>query len=156
MFLGPELLLQRLDPYLRTADMQLGALVRNKRERRARETAEQGLLVVGRIGIFNDGERLISDIAEARRELQHRQIERGVFGLEVLAGFHYVPDAGGGLRLVVSFRSLGAVDVAAIAKANGGGGHTLAAGFTLASASGPLGCILHALTLAGRGDLLLE
>ncbi len=51
--------------------------------------------------------------------------------VDVVAGFEYVHEAGGGrVRLKISLRSRGGVDVQAVAKHFGGGGHKAAAGFS--------------------------
>lgn len=75
------------------------------------------------------GFRLTSDVAEAIRSSIEEQggTEHGV-----IAGFSYVVDKPGGApRLLFSLRGLGGFDVATFAKANGGGGHTAAAGFSV-------------------------
>lgn len=73
----------------------------------------------GSIAIIADS-RLTSDAAEA--------LDKQV---DVLAGFRYFVDSGGVLRMNVSLRSHTDIDVGAIAKRYGGGGHTRAAGYTV-------------------------
>lgn len=70
------------------------------------------------------GFRLCSDVAEA--------IRARFGGPTVVAGFAYVVDKPGGApTLLYSLRGLDGFNVAAFAKANGGGGHTAAAGFSV-------------------------
>lgn len=72
------------------------------------------------------GARLVSDVAEVIRKKDEEH--HGV-----LAGFTYLVDKPGDEpKLFYSLRGLAGFDVAAFAKANGGGGHTLAAAFSLA------------------------
>lgn len=76
------------------------------------------------------GFRLTSDVAEALRE-------RGRDGPGVVAGFAWFVDSDGVPKLTYSLRSLGDFDVCAFAKANGGGGHRAAAGFSVAPKDAP-------------------
>jgi hypothetical protein len=70
------------------------------------------------------GFRLCSDVAEALR-----QQTDGRTNAAVVAGFAYVVHELSPPQLIYSLRGLDGFDVAAFAKANGGGGHTAAAGF---------------------------
>ena len=73
------------------------------------------------------GFRLCSDVAEALR-----QQTDGRTNAAVVAGFAYVVhEPGDSPQLVYSLRGLNGFDVAALAKTNGGGGHTAAAGFAV-------------------------
>lgn len=81
--------------------------------------------------VFQDratGFRMTSDVAEALRAPRPAHLKA-----EILAGFFYILDeVNGPPRLEYSLRTLsGDFDVSAFAKANGGGGHTRAAGFSV-------------------------
>jgi hypothetical protein len=77
------------------------------------------------------GFRLCSDTAEALRPNHSTETARAI-----VAGFAYVVDKPGGKpRLIYSLRGLGGFDVCTFAKANGGGGHKAAAGFSADPAS---------------------
>lgn len=77
-----------------------------------------------KFGFFNDLDT--SDVGEAART-------QGL-DIDFICGFGYRTDCERGpLKLIFSLRSVrDGFDVGAIAKANGGGGHTAAAGFTIA------------------------
>lgn len=82
---------------------------------------------VSRCAVFQEqacGARLTSDVAEALRE-------KGT-DCKFVAGFSFVVDAPGGVpRLSYSVRGLNGFDVSRFARANGGNGHTGAAGFSV-------------------------
>lgn len=122
VFLGADALAMQ-SPYLDAEYHRLGATLRWKRRATADNIAQHKLYRLGGWRIFNDGKGIVSDVAEAVRELDPEAI--GV------CGFHYAVQNDGGMALVFSMRSCGDLDVAAIAKANGGGGHTKAAGFSV-------------------------
>lgn len=138
------LLGQPQKPYLDGVDIQMGQALFEAHENAVREAVEQCAIfgVNGEDRYVRDGVehvaegvtlyvfqeqasgfRLTSDVAESIR----RRIgdERGV-----VAGFSFVLDKGAEEPMFnVSLRGLGGFDVAAFARANGGNGHTAAAGF---------------------------
>lgn len=127
--------------------IEAGRVVYEKRLKKAAETAAvlqpqsfQGV----RFGLFNDSaEKLTSDVGEAARANGRE--------LDFVAGYFVTNDE----TLVVSMRSVAdGFDVGAIAKANGGGGHTKAAGFQVADGleRAPLDAVHVAIarTLRGR------
>lgn len=153
-------------PYLSDEEVHVGRGLYEAHEQAVRQAVDQkvlfgiampGACTVGLV-VFQEqasGFRLCSDVAEAIR---------GDMGGDtapfVVVGFSYVVDKPGGLpRLLYSLRGLNGFDVAAFAKANGGGGHTAAAGFSvpldaLASAYGttsPYGYIQSALASYLKG-----
>jgi oligoribonuclease NrnB/cAMP/cGMP phosphodiesterase (DHH superfamily) len=84
------------------------------------ETFEAGGL---RFAVFSDPKSLTSDLAELVRQENIA---------DVLVGFFFIRDkADDPLKLVFSCRSNDRFDVSALCKANGGGGHTRAAGFSV-------------------------
>lgn len=96
-----------------------------ERRRNEVERASSAMLTAcnGRVAVFPDGRGLVSDVAELLRG-------RGSTA-ELACGFCYKVD-GTKLTLVFSLRSLQeGVDVGAIAKEHGGGGHVRAAGFAV-------------------------
>jgi hypothetical protein len=103
-------------------ELLVGSMLHARRVAKAREL---GLALprhyAGSIGfaLFNDStEKLTSDVGEAARELGRP--------LDFVAGFFFSETG----QLVFSLRSVAdGFDVGALAKANGGGGHTKAAGF---------------------------
>jgi hypothetical protein len=75
--------------------------------------------------IYNDRDRLLSDVAHVIFERQAK--------VEIVCGFFYKVTSDGELLLVFAMRSRkNGRDVSTIAKRNGGGGHTSAAGFSQA------------------------
>lgn len=107
-----------LEPY----QVETGRLIYEARLRRAAEVAASTAddVYAGRsFLLFNDGrEKLTSDVGETARELGRPW--------HFVAGFFYTETG----TLVFSLRSVApAFDVSKIAIANGGGGHTRAAGF---------------------------
>ncbi|MEZ4444346.1 MAG: DHHA1 domain-containing protein [Polyangiaceae bacterium] len=110
-------------PSLSEAQAAAGARAVTRRADTARQIAARELLfATPRLAIYNDRERSVSDVAQAAFELHPE--------LAVVAGFYFKVTSEGRMLLVCSLRSrpLG-VDVAAIAKRLGGGGHRAAAGF---------------------------
>lgn len=90
-----------------------------------------------RLVVFQEqasGFRLCSDVAESMRaQNMTYQYEPSVEPVQVVAGFAYVVDKPGDVpKVVYSLRGLNGFDVCAFAKANGGGGHKAAAGFSAA------------------------
>lgn len=107
-----------LEPY----QVETGRIIYERRIERARDVAASTAddVYAGRsFLLFNDGrEKLTSDVGEAARELGRPW--------HFVAGFFYTETG----TLVFSLRSVApAFDVSKIAIANGGGGHTRAAGF---------------------------
>lgn len=127
--------------------VEAGRVVYERRLKKAAETAAalQPQTFRGvRFGLFNDStEKLTSDVGEAARASGR--------DLDFVAGYFVTADE----MLVVSMRSVAdGFDVGAIAKANGGGGHTKAAGFQVADGleRAPLDAVHVAIarTLRGR------
>jgi hypothetical protein len=128
-------------PYLIEKEIQMGRAIFEAHEEAVRQAVEQCVMyeVAGppkdgvswqpcRLFVFQEqasGFRLCSDVAETL-------CVRPPHFRAVVAGFAYVVDKPGATpRLLYSLRGLGGFDVAAFAKANGGGGHTAAAGFSV-------------------------
>jgi len=110
--------------WLSEQEEYVGTLLFEKKLAAARSIAETGLYKLGNWRLFNDGGGRTSDVAEVVRELEPQ--------VDGVVGFHYAVTSDGKMNLVFSMRSgRDGVDVAAIAKANGGGGHTRAAGFSV-------------------------
>lgn len=116
-------------PWLYDDEMRAGAALYADTQARARKVAETapivecaGLLLL----VFNDGGamRLTSDAAEQARAIGRR--------CDAVCGFYYTNEG----DLVISLRAVSDVDVGAIAKLNGGGGHRAAAGCKIANWSG--------------------
>ena len=103
--------------------MSVGRTQRATRLATARATAETKLHHLREsIAVYNDRDRLLSDVAGLAFDRDP--------ALRVVCGFHYKVTSDGAMLLVCSLRSKpDDVDVARIAKAQGGGGHTCAAGF---------------------------
>jgi oligoribonuclease NrnB/cAMP/cGMP phosphodiesterase (DHH superfamily) len=122
-------------PYLHESEVEMGRALFEAHEEAVRQAVEQ-VVAYALIGagvdvylyVFQEqasGFRLCSDVAEALR-----QQTDGRTNAAVVAGFAYVVhEPGDSPQLVYSLRGLNGFDVAAFAKANGGGGHTAAAGF---------------------------
>jgi oligoribonuclease NrnB/cAMP/cGMP phosphodiesterase (DHH superfamily) len=127
LFFGYERLAEQIPasdlPSLSETQMSVGRAQRATRLANARATAEKKLhhLREG-VAVYNDRDRLLSDVAGLAFD--------GDPSLRVVCGFHYKVTSDGAMLLVCSLRSRpDDVDVAQIAKAQGGGGHTCAAGF---------------------------
>jgi hypothetical protein len=111
-------------PYMHASEGGLGRALYAKKLRRACEIAVTGCLRLGpSIAIFNADDRVVSDVAEAMREVDP--------DVTLVAGFFYSVKAGQ-MLLVFSLRSSPGAEVTArqLAAANGGGGHDHAASFT--------------------------
>lgn len=108
-------------PYVSESSMEIGRLLYAKSIARAQKIASNAM-VKGQVAFAN--ERFISDAAEALRELRS--------DVKLFVGFSYVGQAEGPMSLSYSLRSsTDDVDCSEIAKRNGGGGHTRAAGFSI-------------------------
>lgn len=130
MFYPLQRWLTNHDPYLDDSERGLGADLLQRKLRHAREIAESGCLRLSpSVAIFNADGRVVSDVAEAMREVDP--------AVTLVAGFFYtVRD--GQMLLVFSLRSSpgAATNARQVAVANGGGGHDHAAGFTVRVGSG--------------------
>lgn len=120
-------------PYLTEEEVHAGRALFEAHEEAVRQAVAQCVhfdIGTARLIVFQEqasGFRLCSDVAEGLR-----QNWRGGDPWAVIAGFSYVVNKPGESPVVVySLRGLNGFDVAAFAKANGGGGHTAAAGFSL-------------------------
>lgn len=119
-------------PYMLEAEVQIGRALFEAHEEAVRQAVDQCVqFKVGTVPLYvfqeqASGFRLCSDVAESFRHVDEQQC--------VVAGFSYVVDKPGDPpKLLYSLRGLNGFDVAAFAKANGGGGHTAAAGFSVDS-----------------------
>lgn len=112
-------------PRLSGEQLAVGRRLVSNREATAIETAEKKLHFLGPdLAVYNDRDRLLSDVAEAALS-RHRE-------LQIVCGFHYKTTSDGRMLLVAALRSRrGGIDVAALARRHGGGGHASAAGFSL-------------------------
>jgi nanoRNase/pAp phosphatase (c-di-AMP/oligoRNAs hydrolase) len=106
--------------------LEVGRLLLSKKLETARGVAAHKCFKLRPdVVMFNDRDRVLSDVAHFVLE-----VERAV---QIVCGFHYKVTSDGAMLLVYALRSRrDGVDVAAIAKANGGGGHSSAAGFSVA------------------------
>lgn len=125
-FFGTSKLPTKHDPWLSSSEVFVGQMLFEKKISLANEMASNVVQLdkscIGSPCIFPDSQGLISDVAEALRTNNSNN--------DIVCGFYYVAE-NGKLRIVFSLRSLKSdVDVGAIAKANGGGGHAKAAGFS--------------------------
>lgn len=113
-------------PRLSEGQREVGRRLFDERRTTAAAIARDKLFFVRpEVAIYNDRDRLLSDVAD--RALTARP------ELEIVCGFHYKVTSDGRMLLVVALRSRrGGVDVAAIARRHGGGGHASAAGFSVA------------------------
>lgn len=146
-------------PYLLGYEIELGRILYHRRSDAATKAAQR-VQRVGQVALYNDavpsdGRPLVSDLGEACRALPDPPA--------LLVAYHYAVGADGVLRFHVSLRRCrDDVDCAAIARANGGGGHTGAAGFAVTIERGhltfcPERYISDALQLVGpRYEALLE
>jgi len=139
-------------PWVTDEEMKLGRVLRAKKLKTA-ESLATNALVLGSCAVF-PSITASSDVAEALR-VQDR-------GLKVAVGFGYVCIDPCHMDLVFSLRSLDvAVDVSAIARSKGGGGHRAAAGFSESAyqygvnmGPDPLECLFEAMVVAGHRDLM--
>ena len=104
--------------YLDHSDLELGRYLYKRNLNKAKETAEKKLIIRDKIAVMCGTDT--SDVAG---------IAADIHGIDILAGFKIVIEEGNA-KVVVSMRSRGETDVGVIAKANGGGGHKHAAGFS--------------------------
>lgn len=112
----------------------LGPILLEKKLTAAREALERALRATTAKGtrvILFEGKHLTSDAAEACTALA----QAGGRDADLVVGFGYEVREGRP-RLIVSTRSHTNFDCLAFAKANGGGGHTRAAGFVLEGPEG--------------------
>ncbi len=140
VFFGWERL--RGQTYLNEHQLAVGKLLYDKKKEKARKQARNAY-IIGDVALFND--RYSSDVADALREQGSK--------VKLAVGFSYVGQSDGTMHLIFSLRTLDpSVNAAAIAKANGGGGHTAAAGFTIKGETpqhAPLLVLTNALSKAG-------
>lgn len=110
-------------PRLAPLRQEVGRLLVAQREATAREIADgKTYRLRDDVVMYNDRDRLLSDVAA--------QVFQSDEAVQVVCGFHYKVTSDGRMLLVCSLRSRrDGVDVAAIARRQGGGGHTSAAGF---------------------------
>jgi nanoRNase/pAp phosphatase (c-di-AMP/oligoRNAs hydrolase) len=110
-------------PRLPQEKLEVGRLLLSKKLETARQVAAHKCFMLrDDVAIFNDRDRALSDVAHFVLEAKP--------AVQIVVGFHYKVTSDGKMLLVCAMRSRrGGVDVAAIAKANGGGGHSSAAGF---------------------------
>lgn len=146
LFFGYERLAEQIPPdappHLTETQMSVGRAQRAARLANARATAAEKLhhLREG-VAVYNDRDRLLSDVADRAFQIHP--------SLRVVCGFHYKVTSDGAMLLVCSLRSKpDDIDVAQIAKAQGGGGHTCAAGFGVpvtTTSSSPLAVVDEAI-----------
>lgn len=102
--------------------IEVGKQLLAEHSARVQEVADKGLIVqVGQVtwALAAARPELVSDLGELCRQR----------GINVLISFFQMIQEGE-IKTVYSMRSDGSVDVGALAKSHGGGGHTRAAGFT--------------------------
>ena len=111
---------------LSPAKLETGKLLIEKRLATAKEVAQRKThRIANDMVIFNDRDRVLSDVA-------HFALQNDS-DIQIVCGFHYKVLSDGNMLLVMALRSRkGGVDVSAIAKRHGGGGHSTAAGFSVA------------------------
>lgn len=114
------------DPWLSSDELDRGREVYKMIQQEARLIART-CPIVQRAAVFNEASvgslKLTSDVAEELRSMKRE-------GIDMVAGFAFVIDPNSTMHLTFSLRSISdSCDVSAIARANGGGGHTRAAGF---------------------------
>lgn len=121
MFWPRDYWLDRGSPWLDREHFEVGRIAHEKRLQMARRAADESWWVElpggVRAAVLADPGHVTSDAADVLR----------AEGIQLVAGFFYVSRH----KLVVSLRSDGSVDVAALAKKMGGGGHTRAACFRI-------------------------
>lgn len=111
-------------PMLSSEQLAVGRRLVEQRQEAARVTAAKKWFRMREdVAIYNDRDRLLSDVAQLIFDAEP--------AIGLVCGFHYKITSDGKLLLVFALRSRkDGIDVAAIAKANGGGGHSSAAGFS--------------------------
>jgi oligoribonuclease NrnB/cAMP/cGMP phosphodiesterase (DHH superfamily) len=118
------------------ADYILGDYIFANSLKKAKETADKKLIITNRIAVMAGTDT--TDVADFVFDNND---------VDILAGFRPVIEDRE-LKVVVSMRSRGAADVGAIAKANGGGGHTRAAGFSFPLTGNPFDDMIDKITRA--------
>lgn len=104
-------------------EMEVGQKIYEKRMRDSNRCVQNSIVFKTngyKVAVFNDPDRLCSDVAEMHRKN----------GVDVIAGFYYVDD-GEGPNIVYSLRCNDLFNVKDMAIALGGGGHSEAAGFSI-------------------------
>lgn len=134
---GPCAIARALSP----GALELGRLRRRERAAAVERICRRGTLPLEdragrRWAAFADGSALTSDVADALREQ----------GTAVTCGWHQVVERGV-VETVLSLRSDGSLDVGALCRGLGGGGHSRAAGCRLAIES-PLEAVRRVLAAA--------
>lgn len=128
------------------ADYILGDYIYANGLKKAKETADKKLIIKDRIAIMAGTDT--TDTAGFVFD-QH--------DVDMLAGLRVIIEAGEA-KVTVSMRARGKVDVGAIAKVNGGGGHTNAAGFSFPLTGHPMHDMLirirHGKEIAALTDAL--
>ena len=105
-------------------DIKMGGFLYNKKLEKAKETAEKHIIFNDEIAIATATGTEVNDVSKVIFET-HSEIS-------IVAGFQHVVDQGN-LKIIISLRSCGDVDVGMIAKKYGGGGHKHAAGFSIST-----------------------
>lgn len=108
------------------ADYILGDYIYANGLKKAKETADKKLIIKDRIAIMAG-----TDTTDTAGFVFDQ------YDVDILAGFRVIIEAGEA-KVTVSMRARGRADVGAIAKANGGGGHTNAAGFSFPLTGNPM------------------
>ena len=130
-------------PEITETVQEVGRRLVRQRHDVARVTAESKCFALREdVWIYNDRDRLLSDVAQLVFDGHER--------VNLVAGFHYKVTSDGEMLLVYALRSRqDTIDVSTIAKANGGGGHRSAAGFSVPAETGnPLQVLRDILTTA--------
>jgi hypothetical protein len=136
------------DRYLQFSDeMVVGKLIFDNRISKARACAAEAHIVTRRgfrVAVFNDSDKLTSDVADILRSN----------GVDVIAGFFYSKTSKDSVYpiLCYSLRSNGSFDVAKFAGRFGGGGHTQSAGYrkTICMDDDPFSIFLNDLEAYGN------
>jgi oligoribonuclease NrnB/cAMP/cGMP phosphodiesterase (DHH superfamily) len=122
-------------PFIRfpsDSDVKIGEFLYNKKIEKAKETAEKQTIFNDEIAIVTATGTEVDDVSKVIFET-HPEVS-------IVAGFQHVIDQGN-LKIIISLRSCGEVDVGMIAKKYSGGGHKHAAGFSLPTDSIGIGDI---------------
>jgi uncharacterized protein len=142
-FYGYEALASQ-GPHLAEHQRDVGRRLVAARHHLAAETVRAKLFwLEDGVAVYNDRDRLLSDVAARAFDAHH--------SLQIVGGFHYKVTSDRRMLFVVALRARkDGVDVAAIARRHGGGGHSSAAGFSLpveTGAGNPLDALRGALGL---------